>query len=196
MGGVNLYGFNRNNSVSAADYLGLAGEGIDCLEAVDYLMKHSPKVEEIVKKINSKKGCSVPPIICTCCEDPYQDAGGLYWPKHKAFKAPAIEICQQNSRTDGQIASVLRAELIHALQDCYKDRLKDSCEASLCDEIEQYYNAGCEHHTNAALREACVKGVYGPNGSGVGYSSSFSCTEKQFNDNFKKLYEKCKSKHM
>jgi len=160
-GGLNLYGFVGNDGVSQIDYLGLAGEGQDCLETLDHLFTNSSDIKEIINKIKSK-GCKVPPVTCECCKGRYKSAGGLHY-ADGVFGGPHIEMCYNNLNSYWAYEVTLRHELIHNLQYCNKtlnEEGKSRCENSLCAEIEAYYNANCKLIGDATKRKACVKGKY------------------------------------
>lgn len=149
-----------------------------------------------MNRISRRSGqrCILPVVTCECCTGSDSGSGG-YFTVDRQFGGSRIQVCSNN--WDGDTTALYRLihhEMIHALQYCNRS-LGRGCDSSVCAEIEAYYHANCHMHRDAASRKACVKGEYGANGRGAGYSSSFYCTEDEFEEAFERLYDECKNKN-
>jgi RHS repeat-associated protein len=153
-GGMNLYGFLRNDGVNELDVLGLDSEQAceDALKAA----ADDPRVKSIriaMTKLTPK--CPEPPVKCkTCCDDNKNTAEYNRLENTIVFCAEKFPVTNGGYDMDNSYASILYHEFIHAYQKCtFKQGSMSNCRYSMCKELQAYYNANCK---NSPDPKACA----------------------------------------
>jgi RHS repeat-associated protein len=187
-GGLNLAVFLGNEPVEKWDFLGWESPA---RTKCNQMIENAEGENRDLKDLLARQGCPLPPIQCACCSDARK--GGGYNAKYNK-----ITICESSDPRFDQVMFniVLKHEMIHAVQACYKEAEDNKCRTSVCKEIEAYYNSHCAVLATPEKRRDCVK-------RGVEYSSVPQCkkflgtkegTKKRIDEYFEDLYEKCKTR--
>ena len=152
-GGLNLYGFVRNNSINRWDFLGQEDDSKKCEKCKDYLKIKEPEFA-VIRAAMAKKGCTLN-ILCKEISG-YGHPGGLTLPPVN-LKNPVINIefdcCQIG---EYKRIGVFEHELMHAKDHCNKTN-KASCEGSVCTEIKAYAVSACKIYTDPDDMKRCIK---------------------------------------
>ena len=148
-GGINLYGFVRNNSVNQWDYLGLKEDWCDeCDEALKKSLSSARNKKSIaaIEELNREKGgskCPLPEFSCVCCKE--NKDRGPNDPQRAGDYDPStgqVRICCNNDHSGPEgVDAVVRHELVHAFDKCSGFDLND-CNDSACSEIRAYESQG------------------------------------------------------
>lgn len=140
--GYNLYLYVRNLPLSKVDLLGMAIAGSECEKARNSLLngemvKSVPGISatKLINAIKSDANCTVPSIICGCC-----DANGQF-DGNARNSAGIITICTNSIRSVSYLYGTIVHELIHAYDSC-KGTDFSKCEQRACSEIRAYKNSG------------------------------------------------------
>jgi len=151
-GGVNLYGFVRNNGVTSLDYLGMAACDT-CEEGLEH-GKTTPEAQRFIELLGEKE-CAVPDATCSC---DYEGKGG------GAYNWVTKKITLKCNATAGPqyFSDMYIHELSHAVDDCYslgllKGSPDDRCKKRTCTEARAYNKANCRRYIDPTLREECVR---------------------------------------
>jgi RHS repeat-associated protein len=148
LGGLNLYGFLRNNSIGKWDYLGMVELDEDDKKALAECNtrltegKKNEKVAGLLKMFDDEN-CKLN-LDCLCCN---KDERSKDDEKLLGFYHPAsneTRICAGKHKDQDHFNYTLYEELAHALQKCGKIKTpvqKNACDSCLCREIQAKANA-------------------------------------------------------